>query len=231
MQVFHCKTIPNCRTGYEVMFRHRAMEIVHWISTQIEGYPNFEDHDLITAYGQDEEDRLQELTTQILPGELLPQIDLPSLRCVDETVLPPRSIVRAHLDVYDAVSDDHCPPHRLTRPSYDLQGEDYHQSVYMNLQDNNYKKAVDVDGGVDVETLFRNRREKGWKGTDSLYHAWLLVNHGRTHPLFGIKTFAARHPDFRTVMMKAMDLSPTLTQTGMFSYVSFRVVIINGIKR
>ena len=214
MQVFHCKAIPNCRTGLEMMYRLRAMEIIHWITEQLGDLPNFDDHDIVSTYGQEEEDRLQVLASNVVPHQLLPNVDLPALRCVDESILPHRSIVRAHLDVYDAVQNDHLAPYRLTKPSYNLDSEEYHLSVYKNLIGENYKQAVDVNAGVDVEMLFRNRKEQGWKGTDSLYHAWLMINHGLTHPLFDVRKFASRHPDFRQVRLKMLDLSPTWTQTG-----------------
>ena len=188
------------------MFRQRAMEIIHWIAHVTRKMPLFDDHDVNTNYGQDDGDRLEVLGTTVVQRNLLPTINLPALRCVDENVLPHRAIVRAHLEVYDATVDDSNPPYRLTG-FRELDSEEYHRSVYLNLQD--VSKTIDVDAGVDVERLFRTRREQSWKGTDSLYHAWLLINHRRTHALFGMKKFAARHPDWRAVMMKSLDLTPS----------------------
>ena len=115
MEVFKCRTIPNCRTGYEVMYRQRAMEIIHWIATETEGMPLFDDHDVLNNYDEDEEDLMllaaaeETEETQNLPDFY--RLDLSTMRYVDESVLPHRSIVRAHLDDYDATKEPNNPPY------------------------------------------------------------------------------------------------------------------------
>ena len=209
MHVFKCSTIPNCRTGFEVMFRQRAMEIIHWIATETDGMPLFDDHDIQTNFDEDEDEQRLMLAAEEDDTPSVPEfysLDLSNMRYVDESILPRRSIVRAHLDVYDSLEEPHLPPYRLFS-GYDVASEDYHRSVYLNIQD--FSRSVDVNNGIDHETLFTNRYEQSWSGTDSLYHAWLLVNHGRTPKRFSMRTFAQRYPDWKMVKLAIMDLSPT----------------------
>ena len=211
MHVFKCQTIPNCRAGYEVMFRRKAMDILHWIITEISEMPLFDDQDI--TFGDDDEDRLEGIITDQQPSNsvVIPVPDLASLTHIDESVLPYRAVVRAHLDVYDAIEDGNNPPLRLTSRAYDVASTEYHQSVYLNIKD--YTHTVDVNVGIDYEALFKNRKEQGWTGVDSLYHAWLLVNHRRTPRSFSMKKFKERYPDWKEVMMSSMNLTPYLELT------------------
>ena len=175
--------------------------------------PLFDDHDVLNNYDEDEgEQMLMAAADETDETQNLPEfytLDLSSMRYVDESILPRRSIVRAHLDVYDAAGEANHPPYRLVS-GYDLASEEYHRSVYINIQD--HTKSVDVNNGIDHEVLFTNRFEQGWSGIDSLYHAWLLVNHGRAHRSFRMKTFAERYPNWKKVKVPVMDLSPTSMQ-------------------
>ena len=81
--------------------------------------------------------------------------------------------------MYDPTEEPNHPPYRLAS-GYNLASEEFHRSVYINIQD--HTKSVVVNKGIDHEVLFTNRLEQGWSGIDSLYHAWLLVNHRRTGP-------------------------------------------------
>ena len=63
---------------------------------------------------------------------------------------------------------------------------------------------------MDLQTLFQVRRDNSWTGVDSLYHAWMLVNHGLTPAGFNIRKFSATYPMWRTDMTESMDLRPEL---------------------
>ena len=206
MKIFKCKTIPNCRPGFDVIYQQRAMEIIHWMAEQLHDVPLFNDSEVTTNYGDDQLHLINQLDERFRPPEVGPGSDLSHLRYVDETVLPQRTVIRAYLDAYDHHGDSNNPPFRITSKAYALDSSPYHESVYINIQ--NPHNSVNVDEGVDVETLFQNRMEQNWKGVDSVYHAWLFVNHRRTPALFRLKLFAERHPDWRSVMLKTMDLSP-----------------------
>lgn len=188
------------------------MEIIHWIAVATAELRLFDDHETMTNYGQREGDRLQTTLVETTPPtNLLPTVNLGQLREVNESVLPHRAVIRAHLDVYDATMNDHCPPYRITRAT-DMDSMEYHRSVYRNIQ--GAEKTINVNGGYDFQDLFLARKEQGWRGTDSLYQAWLLVNYGLVHPLFSIPNFTKRFPRWREVKLKSMDLSPTLQPSG-----------------
>ena len=214
MQVFQCKTIPNCRTGYEVMFRNKAMHIIHWVISEIAGLPLFDDQDI--TYGDEgDDDRLEEMVVEEHVAISIAAPDVTELSTVDESILPYRTVVRAHLDVFDAAENANDPPRRITSAAYALDSEEYHASVYLNIQD--YQQSVDLNGGFDYEYLFNKRAEQGWAGTDSLYHAWLLVNYRRAPQRLSIKLFKERYPNWKEVILPRMNLSPTeepQSQTG-----------------
>lgn len=204
MQVFECKTIPNCRPGYDVMYTQRAMEIIHWMAEKLHDVPLFDDADVGTSY----DDQVPILNRSLEPISVpdFTTSDLTNLRYVDETILPQRTVLRAYLDAYDHHGDVNCPPFRITSKAYALDSLAYHRSVYLNIR--NPFESVNLDEGIDVEALFSNRKEQGWRGMDSLYHAWLLVNFRRTPSQFKMKEFAARFPDWKKKMLPSMDLSP-----------------------
>lgn len=177
---------------------------------EVKDTPLFDDADIIDNYGDEEEQFNQQIEAlSTLPQQEHQDIEvsqLANLRYVDESVLPRGAVIRAHLDVYDETEDTNSPPYRLTSPGYDLCGAEYHRSVYMNMQDTS--KSVDVNAGMDLQTLFESRMEVNWRGVDSLYHAWLIVNHGRAPPLFKFREFIKRYPNWKEECMTTMDLSP-----------------------
>ena len=80
--------------------------------------------------------------------------------------------------------------------------------MYLDIT-GSYCGHVDLNT-IDLQTLYQVRRDHAWKGIDSLYHAWLLVNHGRTPAGFNIRKFSSTYPNWRNEMMESMDLRPTL---------------------
>ena len=91
------------------------MEIIHWIATETDGMPLFDDHDVLNNYDEDEDDMmLMAAAEETEESQNLPdfyRLDLSTMRYVDESVLPHRSIVRAHVDVYDATKEPNNPPY------------------------------------------------------------------------------------------------------------------------
>ena len=200
IEVFHCKKIPGLRPGMELKFREHAMEIIHWMGELVKDMPLWEDSDI---RGEDFE--LQESSEHYIPSV----IDLSDLPDVDESVLPQSTVVRAHLDVYDTTADTQIYPYRLTSPEYDFNSIEYHKSIYLDIQ-GKFSDAIDKNAGYDLETLFRARKQVGWYGVDSLYHAWLLVNFRLSPHSLSMKTFSQRYPDWRQVMIEVMDLTPEI---------------------
>ena len=145
------------------------MKIIHWIVTMLEGMDLFENP-------------LNNTPKFILSNEpiIAPQeqpVEIIDLTCdenVTEAILPRAAVERAHLDVYDASGPLNVVPYRLTSRAYDLDSQEYHHSVYLNIK-GEYAKHIDLNS-IDLQTLYEVRKENMWKGVNSLYHAWLLVN-------------------------------------------------------
>lgn len=201
LEVFQCKKIASHRPGMELLFRKHAMEIIHWMADFIKDMPLWEDSDI----------RGEELNIDLETSDHYtpPVINLSDLEEVNESILPRSTVVRAHLDVYDTTADTQVIPYRLTSNGYDVASEEYHRSVYLDIQ-GKFVELINKDVGYDLEALFRSRRQVGWLGVDSLYHAWLFVNFRRSPPGFSMKLFSQRYPDWRNVMMQEMDLTPEI---------------------
>lgn len=123
--------MPVIRRGMEVVYKARAMDIIHWMVQLLDGMDLFENsHNNTPAfiipqepYAEDDwEDEMAPTT-----------IDLTAEGCddlvnVDESVLPRAAIERAHLDVYDSTGNEHEQiPYRLTSPAYDVNSDAYHR--------------------------------------------------------------------------------------------------------
>ena len=132
-------------------------------------------------------------------------IDLTFDENITEAILPRQAVERAHLDVYDASATTDEPPFRLTARTHMLDSDRYHESVYLNIK-GAYRGTLDLSR-CDYQTLYEVRKDNSWKGVDSLYHAWLLVNHRLTPPGFKMRKFAQSYPDWRKVIMPTMDLT------------------------
>ena len=198
IEVFYCKKLPNHKPGVELIYRKNAMEIIHWMAEMTKGMPLWEDNDI-----RGEEMEVECEQPQYVP----PVIDMSDVADVDESILSQSTVIRAHLDVYDETADTQVLPYRLTSAEFNLDSVRYHESVYLNIQ-GKYKEKIDTNRGYDLQLLFQSRRQVGWMGVDSLYHAWLLVNHRVCPPQFSIKKFDERYPDWRSVIMNEMDLTP-----------------------
>ena len=87
----------------------------------------------------------------------------------------------------------------------------------MNIK-GSYRGHIDLNT-MDLQTLFQVRQENAWTGIDSLYHAWILVNHGRTPVGFDVRKFSSTYPNWRTEMLEKMDLRPAIEDSDAESEV------------
>ena len=91
-----------------------------------------------------------------------------------------------HLEVSDAGDWRDVVPYRLH--SFDVNSPQYHRAIF-NCVKGGYKEFIRFDGATDTLMLFNCRRKNMWKGRDSLYDAWLIVNFGEWRSVINKELF------------------------------------------
>ena len=165
----------------EQQYRDQAIEIAHWLAEEVKEMPLFESP------------VAQKLTNR--------RFDLSKKRksfdvegTLDESILPTTSIELAHLDVHDSRRNDvQVVPFRLT--TFDIDSEAYQRSVYLNVC-GRYRHDIELLQGEDLRSLFTIRAKNEWKGTDSLYEAWMIMKE-KPRPQFDFKGFEDKYPEWR----------------------------------
>ena len=159
------------------------MEIVHWLGRRLRDVPLFSESDAVSR--KVEENRF------VLKSRKRTWVveDNPTL---DETLLPERSIVRAHMCVYDQKEAENRIPYRIVK-GFDINSPGYHRSVHYGVTGKTEKQLTLKHDLID---LFVNRKQLGWKGKDSLYDVW-LISKGECRPTFDLDLFTERYPNWR----------------------------------
>ena len=78
-------------------------------------------------------------------------------------------------------------PYRLISMAYDVNSAQYHRAVFLCLQ-GKFQGHIDL-GNRNNHDLFTSRPKVGWKKSDTLYDAWLLVNFNESRSVFNLELF------------------------------------------
>ena len=130
IQVFNCSSLPSVRRGMEVVYRQQAMEIIHWMVSELKGMDLFQnDYNSTPAY------TLSSTAPAFTPRPsdvVLQEPCFDGMETVSSDVLPRNALEMAALDVYAATCPREEIPYRLLSRRYDVAHEAYHRYLSSN---------------------------------------------------------------------------------------------------